>query len=67
MTKGLHSPNTSEYSKPHSSAAEPQLHVDQHHYGSNGQKDNSLTNAHITDKGAVSMGKETYEHHKSKK
>lgn len=63
----IHWPFTSEYSKPHSSDAEPETHVDQHSYGADGQKDNSLTVAHITDQNAIDMGQQTYEWHQEQK
>ena len=64
---GKHTPNTSEYSKPHESKAEPERHVDQHHYDEKGRKDEDLGKAHITDKNAVEMGRQTHELHQAKK
>ncbi len=58
-----HSPNTSEYSKPHSSKAEPREHVDQLHFGSKGEHVKEHDVHHITDKGAIDMGRQTYERH----
>ncbi|MES3004648.1 MAG: hypothetical protein V4690_00885 [Patescibacteria group bacterium] len=62
-----HSPNTSEYSKPHESEGEPKTHVDQYHYDESGKHDTRLDNDHITDPGPVQMGQETYEWHQSQK
>lgn len=62
-----HSPNTSEYSKPHESAAEPNTHVDQYSYGPDGKEDRSLRQDHITDPGAIEMGQETYKWHRSQR
>jgi hypothetical protein len=62
-----HSPMTSEPSNPHSSKAEPQEHVDVHHFDEHGQKDDSLTVSHVTDKGMVDYGKEAQEHRDSQK
>lgn len=62
-----HTPYTSEPSKPHSSKAEPAEHVDIHHFGAGGKKDDSLTVPHVTDKGHVEYGRATDEWRKSKK
>lgn len=65
-----HSENTSEYSKPHTSDAEPREHVDQLHFGQDGKHDSESSKHdvhHITDPGAIDMGRETYEHHQSEK
>jgi hypothetical protein len=62
-----HSPNTSEYSAPHESTACPETHVDQLHFGDNGQHESQYDVHHITDDGAVSMGRETYDQHQSNK
>lgn len=60
-----HSPNTSEYSAPHTSDAEPETHVDQLHFGEDGRHESQHDIHHITDSGAVQMGKETYEWHQN--
>lgn len=62
-----HSPNTSEPSKPHSSKSEPREHVDVHHFDDKGQKDDSKTISHVTDKGMVDYGKDAQEWRDSQK
>lgn len=62
-----HSPNTSEPSKPHTSKAESQEHVDVHHFDEKGEKDNSKTISHVTDKGMVDYGKDAQAHRESQK
>lgn len=62
-----HSPFTSEPSRPHSSQAEPREHVDIHHYGEDGKKDNSLTVPHVTDKDHVEYGRNIDAMRKQKK
>lgn len=58
-----HTPYTSEYSKPHESEACPETHVDQIHFGEDGEHEPELDVHHITDPGAVEMGQETYDWH----
>lgn len=60
-----HSPNTCEFSKPHTSDACPETHVDQYSYGEDVHEVRSMRVDHITDPGAVSMGQQTYEWHQS--
>lgn len=62
-----HSPNTSEYSAPHTSDAEPETHVDQLHFGDDGKHESQYDVHHITDPGAVQMGQETYDWHQDQK
>lgn len=62
-----HSENTTEYSKPHTSKAEPEEHVDQLAFGKDGKRDPEHDVDHIKDDGAKEMGQETYEHHQRNK
>ena len=62
-----HKPFTSEPSNPHTSKAEPAEHVDVHHFGEGGKKDESLTVPHVTDKGMVDLGKQAQELRDAKK
>lgn len=56
-----HTPFTSEPSKPHSSKAEPETHVDMYHYGEGGKEDEDLTVRHITGEDTVKYGERTQE------
>ena len=53
-----HTPNTTEYSYPHTSAAEPKEHVDSHAYGSDGKREPEHETHHITDEGHINIGRE---------
>lgn len=62
-----HTPNTSEFSAPHTSDAHPEVHVDQMHFDSSGKHDSTYDIDGITDPKAIEMGRETHEWHKSHK
>lgn len=62
-----HSPNTSELSKPHESRDHPFIHVDNIHYGSNGQQDRSLRVDGISDSGSIQAGQYIYDLHQEDK
>lgn len=62
-----HTPFTSEMSKPHTSDAHPEVHVDCIHYGADGKQDSRLCVDGITDKGSISLGQDTYDHHQASK
>ncbi len=67
MSDKKHTPNSSEFSKPHTSDDHPEKHVDQMHFDSNGNHDKTHDNDGITDPNAVQMGQETYEWHQDNK
>ena len=55
---GRHSPNTSEYSRPHpSERTGGDYHVDRHGYDSQGRYDKSTSENHLTDRGSMTMGR----------
>lgn len=62
-----HTPFTSEMSKPHTSDAHPEVHVDCIAFGADGKQDPRLCVDGITDKGSISLGQETYDHHQASK
>lgn len=64
---GKHTPYTSEPSNPHSSKSESREHVDLHHYGEGGRKDDSLTVPHLTDEKWVDYGRQAQEHREDQK
>jgi hypothetical protein len=62
-----HYSNTSEMSKPHTSEAEPEEHVDLMAFGEDGNREPKHDVDHITDEGSKSMGQETYDKHQEDK
>jgi hypothetical protein len=62
-----HTPNTSEISKPHTSAAEPEEHVDALHFDEEGKHVRDVDTNHLTDPGLIKMGEETYDKHQEDK
>lgn len=52
-----HVPNTTEYSYPHTSKAEPKEHVDSHAYGSDSKRDPEHETHHLTDEESLNMGR----------
>lgn len=67
MNTRKHAPNTSEFSKPHTSKSHPETHVDNLHFGENGKRRPDLDVDGITDPGAISYGEQLHKHHQEKK
>jgi len=62
-----HHENTSEYSKPHTSDAHPEEHVDSMSFGEGGNRAPEHDVDGITDEGAKVMGQQTYDLHQENK
>ena len=62
-----HTPNTSEISRPHTSDAEPEKHVDSIAFGKDGKHEPEHDVNHITDPDLIKMGQETHDKHQADK